>query len=131
MTKKFNLDAIESQAARFISGVKRPDAESYEGEAGTSPGESMNTEARAALIGGEGSHENEGKKPGRPKVYSRETRSLRINVLVRPSIVDRLKKVSAIKRKSVNDLINTYLDERLELESDALKKFDEVFGDEA
>jgi chromosome partitioning protein len=30
---------------------------------------------------------------------------------------------------NLNDLINTYLDERLEQEVEALKRFDEVFGE--
>jgi hypothetical protein len=121
MTKKFNLDAIENQTARFISNFKRPMDEDSERVPDMPRSSDASRDDREAV---------EGKRPGRPKVKNRETRSMRINVLISPSIAEKLKKVSAIKRKSVNGLINTYLDERLDQEGDALKKFDEVFGND-
>jgi hypothetical protein len=136
MTKKFNLDAIENQTARFISGVKRPAAEAEDAAAQVPmfPASPANAEATRdnpdALTAQVAPPAPDANRPGRPKVKNREVRSMRINVLIRPSIVERLKKVGAIKRKSVNDLINTYLDERLKQEADALKRFDEVFGGE-
>jgi hypothetical protein len=118
MSKKFDIENIENQAARFISGVKNiSDADPLD----KTPGDA---------------HENPlpetgypVKKNGRPKIKDREIKSKRINVLILPSIADKLKKVSAVKRTSVNDLINTYLNERLDQEADALMRFDEVFGE--
>jgi hypothetical protein len=112
MSKKFDLGNIENQAARFISGVKK-----------ISGGDALDKTPGSPETG------NTVKKNGRPKIKDREVKSKRINVLILPSIADKLKKVSAIKRTSVNDLINTYLNERLDQETDALRRFNEVFGE--
>jgi hypothetical protein len=119
MSKKFDIGNIENQAARFISGVKKISTEDSLGKMPNNTPE----ECSSPEIG------NSIKKVGRPKIEHREVKSKRINVLILPSIVERLKKVSAIKRTSVNDLINTYLNERLDQEADTLRRFDEVFGE--
>jgi hypothetical protein len=116
MSKKFDIGNIENQAARFISGVKKMTGED-------SSDKTIISENYLPETG------NPVKKNGRPKIKDREVKSKRLNVLILPSIADKLKKVSAVKRTSVNDLINTYLNERLEQEADALRRFDEVFGE--
>jgi hypothetical protein len=116
MSKKFDIGNIENQAARFISGAQKT----------TSEDPSNKTIIRENYLPETG---NPVRKNGRPKIRDREVKSKRLNVLILPSIADKLKKVSAIKRTSVNDLINTYLNERLDQEADALRRFEEVFGE--
>jgi predicted HicB family RNase H-like nuclease len=116
MSKKFDIGNIENQTARFISGVKKTAGEDSSDK--TIIRENLLPETVSSV-----------KKNGRPKIEGREVKSKRLNVLILPSIADKLKKVSAIKRTSVNELINTYLNERLDQEADALRRFDEVFGE--
>jgi predicted HicB family RNase H-like nuclease len=125
VSKKFNLDNVENPAARFISGAKP-----IPFEVNDTPKEELRVKESADLEdmpSGKVSHEV--KKPGRPRIETREVKSKRLNVLILPSIVEQLKKVSAMKRTSVNALINTFLKDRLERESDTIKRYDDVFGD--
>ena len=57
-----------------------------------------------------------------------QTKSKRLNLLLRPALLEDLKKIAAMRQTSVNDLINTVLAEFTEHETDQIEKYDSVFG---
>ena len=57
-----------------------------------------------------------------------ETKSKRLNLLLQPSVVIDMEKIAAMKRSSVNDLINTILKKFVSQEADILARYEEVFG---
>ena len=57
-----------------------------------------------------------------------ETKSKRLNLLLQPSVVEDMEKIAAMKRSSVNDLINTVLKQFISQEGDTLARYEEVFG---
>ena len=58
-----------------------------------------------------------------------ETKSKRVNLLMLPSIYADITKIAAMKRTSVNDLVNTLLQEHIEANKELLEKYDQVFGE--
>lgn len=58
-----------------------------------------------------------------------QTKSKRLNLLLRPALLEDLKKIAAMERTSVNDLINTVLGEYAEREADQIEKYNSVFGE--
>jgi predicted HicB family RNase H-like nuclease len=70
--------------------------------------------------------------PNTPNIKStkakEETKSKRLNLLLQPSVVADMEKIAAMKRSSVNDLINTVLKDFILQEADTLVRYEEVFG---
>lgn len=58
-----------------------------------------------------------------------QTKSKRLNLLLRPALLEDLKKIAAMERTSVNDLINTVLGEYAEQEAEQIEKYNSVFGE--
>ena len=70
-------------------------------------------------------------KPTGPKPKAKakeETKSKRLNLLLQPSVLIDVEKIAAMKRTSVNDLINTLLKEFITQEAGTLARYEEVFG---
>ena len=64
----------------------------------------------------------------KPKVKE-EIKSKRLNLLLQPSVVEDMEKIAAMRRSSVNDLINTVLKGFISQEGDTLARYEEVFGE--
>ena len=58
----------------------------------------------------------------------KEIKSKRLNVLLKPSIYDRIDKIATMKRMSVNELINIVLDDYGNNNQDLINKFNETLG---
>lgn len=58
-----------------------------------------------------------------------QTKSKRLNLLLRPALLEDLKKIAAMKQTSVNNLINTVLGEYAEQEAEQIEKYNSVFGE--
>lgn len=59
-----------------------------------------------------------------------ERKSKRLNLLIKPSVYKSISKISAMKRSSVNDLINQVLADYVQAERETLAKYKEVFGED-
>lgn len=64
-----------------------------------------------------------------PTLAADETKSKRLNLLLYPSLLENLKKIAAMQRTSVNDLINTVLDDYTEKEADQIERYNQIFGE--
>ena len=70
-------------------------------------------------------------RPTGPKPKAKEeTKSKRLNLLLQPSVVVDMEKIAAMRRSSVNDLINTILKDFIAQEAGTLARYEEVFGGE-
>lgn len=58
-----------------------------------------------------------------------ETKSKRLNLLVRPSVYRQIEKLAAMQRTSPNDLINTVLAAYAEQERETIEKYNQIFGE--
>lgn len=59
-----------------------------------------------------------------------ETKSKRIQVLIRPSVWERLQKIAYMERHSFNDLLNEICERYAEQEAEKVTRYDEAFGEE-
>ena len=57
-----------------------------------------------------------------------ERKTKRLNLLIQPSVLEDLSKVAAMRRTSVNDLINTLAKECVEDNRGLIGQYDDVFG---
>lgn len=64
------------------------------------------------------------------KEQEKETKSKRVNLLVKPSVYEALTKVAAMKRTSVNDLLNTIAAEYAASNAQLIEKYDRTFAEE-
>lgn len=69
------------------------------------------------------------KKTKQGRNTEQQTKSKRLNLLLRPALLEDLKKIAAMERTSVNDLINTVLGEYAEQEAEQIEKYNSVFGE--
>jgi hypothetical protein len=58
----------------------------------------------------------------------RETKSKRLNLLVKPSILDDVKKIAVMRQVSVNDLINQLLDQHRTENHKDIESFNKTFS---
>lgn len=58
---------------------------------------------------------------------ARETKSTRLNLVIKPSTAEQLKKIAAMNQSSVNGIINLVLEDYIEREADTLARYDAVF----
>lgn len=56
-----------------------------------------------------------------------ETKSKRLNVLLRPALHQALKKIATMQERSVNDLINDVLGDYAVSEAETIERYNEVF----
>lgn len=63
-----------------------------------------------------------------PTLATDETKSKRLNLLLYPSLFENLKKIAVMQRTSVNDLINTVLNDYTEKEADQIERYNQIFG---
>ena len=56
---------------------------------------------------------------------TREYKHKRLNLMIKPSVHENVAKLAAMKRKSVNELINNVLEKYVSDNSDLLAKYDE------
>lgn len=68
------------------------------------------------------------KKPKKQAPARDERKSKRLNLLIQPSVLEDLAKVAAMRRTSVNDLINTLAKECVEENRALIGQYDDVFG---
>lgn len=65
-----------------------------------------------------------------PAVYippARETRSSRLNLVIKPSTAEQLRKIAAMHQSSVNGIINLVLEDYIEREAATLARYEAVF----
>lgn len=58
-----------------------------------------------------------------------ETRSRRMNILLKPSTAEDLMTLAAANRTSANNLINEIIEEYIESNRDTVNKYNEMFGE--
>lgn len=75
--------------------------------------------------------EPESKPENRRQSLEPETKSKRLNLLLYPSLLEDLKKIATMQRRSVNDLINEILSVYTEEQLKTIEKFNQVFNEEA
>lgn len=59
-----------------------------------------------------------------------ETKSKRLNLLIKPSLHRNMSKIAAMERVSLNQLINTVLDEYQQIHKDKIEAYNKIFGEE-
>lgn len=109
MTKK-NFNGVNNPALQFMSTPETEDMNTAESQ--------TNNQA-----------EFKGLKRGR-KPSTEETKSKRLNLLMLPSTCEDLTKIAAMKRTSVNDLINSISKDYITANQDLIEKYNKVFGEE-
>jgi hypothetical protein len=67
--------------------------------------------------------------PSNTSRLKNERKSKRLNLLLQPSVMEKVEKIATMKRTSVNDLINTLLKELISRERETLSRYEEVFGE--
>lgn len=81
-----------------------------------------------AFISGKGMQQIDNTYNATPQIVSEnETKSKRLNLLLYPSLLENLKKIAAMQRTSVNDLINTVLGGYAEKEIAQIEHYDQTF----
>lgn len=58
-----------------------------------------------------------------------ENKSVRINLLFRPSTKKNIEKLAYVNRTSINDFINTVMDEYISAHPDEIAKYDSFFSE--
>ena len=71
-------------------------------------------------------HATEQKKPVEGKL---ENKSVRINLLFRPSTKRNIEKLAFVNHTSTNDFINTVMDKYIAAHADEIAKYDSFFGE--
>ena len=61
----------------------------------------------------------------------KELKTKRLNLLVKPSVHERIEKIAVMQRKSVNELVNNVLEAYAEDKADLVAKYDSTFKEEA
>ncbi len=82
----------------------------------------MSNSPAAAFLSGQSSQ-----IPGTQDPDQRETKSVRVNLLVKPSTKSGIEKLATMDRTSMNSLINAILEEYLQQRSADLDKYDQIF----
>jgi len=58
-----------------------------------------------------------------------ETKTKRLNLLIKPSVYEQFKKVATMEQDSVNNLINNIMENVVEENKDKIEVYDKVFKD--
>ena len=91
--------------------------------AATSPALGMMQEADNKAAAPKKKENRRNKKPA-----GVEAKSQRVNLLLRPSLYEDAKKVAAMKRTSVNDMVNDILQSIVNDNKGLIKKYNDFFG---
>lgn len=67
-------------------------------------------------------------EPQRPENPGRETKSVRVNLLLKPSTKAGIEKLATLDRSSMNALINDVLEAYLQDRSTDLERYENIFG---
>lgn len=59
----------------------------------------------------------------------KETKSKRLNLLIRPSLFEAASKIATMRRISVNELLNKTLEELVAGEANTIEMYDKIFGE--
>ncbi|NTV99003.1 MAG: hypothetical protein HGA70_07560 [Chlorobiaceae bacterium] len=120
MQKKKSFRNVDHPAAAFISN-NEPVREGYAAGSGSSGSlfretrEEYNT-SDLRFSGASGSNEN-------------ETKSKRLNLLIRPSLMKNFMKIAYMRRTSINDLINRLIDDCVKKDAAMVEEYDKLFKD--
>lgn len=60
----------------------------------------------------------------------KETKSIRLNLLIKPSTKKDLEKLATVDRTSINDLINRALEEYITTRAEDIAKYNSFYGEE-
>lgn len=60
----------------------------------------------------------------------KETKSIRLNLLIKPSTKKDLEKLATVDRTSINDLINRALEEYITTRAEDVTKYNSFYGEE-
>ncbi|NTU96943.1 MAG: hypothetical protein HGA62_03910 [Chlorobiaceae bacterium] len=120
MQKKKSFRSVDHPAAAFISS-NEPINEGYTGS----------SEINRSLL--HESREEYNTSGNRPKGASgrkeNETKSKRLNLLIRPSLMNDFMKVAYMRRTSINDLINRLVDDCVTKDASLIDEYDRLFRD--
>ena len=95
----------------------------------TPQGQELVTAHERQTDGVKGAYTFKGLKRGR-KPSQEETKTKRLNLLMFPSVCDDINKIATMKRTSVNDLINSILQDYVTENADLLEKYADTFGED-
>jgi hypothetical protein len=124
MTKKSFKDS--NPALQFISTAIQDDNQTYDTQNTSNADNTSNTYNTHNISNANNTYN----KPRIVNAKTREeTKSKRLNLLLQPSVVANIEKIAAMKRSSVNDLINSILKRFIVEEADTLTRYDKVFGE--
>lgn len=66
-------------------------------------------------------------RKGRPK-STEETKTQRLNLLVKPSTYDKIYKITYMRQDSINNIVNEFLEEYIKNNAGEIERYDSVFG---
>ena len=66
-------------------------------------------------------------RKGRPK-SNEETKTQRLNLLVKPSIYNKIYKITYMRQDSINNVVNEFLERDIEDNAAEIDRYDSVFG---
>lgn len=112
MQKKKSFRNVQHPAAVFISSNENTN------------------ERHSNVSGGEGLQMNESQAEYNSSGFRHETKSKRLNLLIRPSLMNDFTKIAYMRRTSVNDLINRLVEECVRNETSLILQYDRMFGDD-
>lgn len=61
---------------------------------------------------------------------SKEAKSIRLNLLIKPSTKKNIDKIAAVDRISTNELINRVLEKYIANKKEAIEKYDRFYGED-
>lgn len=90
-------------------------------------GKRKTTGVAAAMIAGQPEKPKQATNYGRPKV-ERETKK-RYNVMLLPSVYEKMKKIAYVERRSISDIISECIEAYIEQNANKLKQYDKLKKD--
>lgn len=87
-------------------------------------------ERHSDVSGGEGLRKNESQAEYHSSGFHHETKSKRLNLLIRPDLMNDFIKIACMRRTSGNDLINRLVEECVIKETSLVLEYDRMFGDD-
>lgn len=68
-------------------------------------------------------------EPQKVEKTKKELKSERINLLVRPTTYNEIKKIAYMKQKSINELLNMIMEEIITKEKNTVEKYNQIFSE--
>ncbi len=116
MQKKKSFRSVDNPAAAFISSSE-PVRERHGSVTGRSGTLMHETDISSSSTGARHKKRDES-----------ETKSKRLNLLIRPSLMDDFTKIAYMRRTSINDFINTLIGECVERDASLIDDYDRLFN---